>query len=141
MDNWYQDFQKPLNYSEYAQARPLVMEVPYSTPPAVETAQTTKQPVKLSWRDLTYEVQMPDGFRKRVLNNCTGYAGPGVTTYIMGASGAGKTTLLNALSDRISTGRNAWLSGMIRVNDEIPMSSELFGKISSYIMQDDYIFE
>jgi ABC-type multidrug transport system ATPase subunit len=37
----------------------------------------------------------------KVLKNLTGYALPGQTLYIMGASGAGKTSLMNALSDRI----------------------------------------
>jgi len=37
----------------------------------------------------------------RILKNCTGYAMPGQTLYIMGASGAGKTSLMNAIADRI----------------------------------------
>ena len=46
-----------------------------------------------------------EGFGKfkevKILKNCTGFANPGQTLYIMGSSGAGKTSLLNALSDRI----------------------------------------
>jgi ABC-type multidrug transport system ATPase subunit len=38
---------------------------------------------------------------QKVLKNLSGYALPGQTLYIMGASGAGKTSLMNALSDRI----------------------------------------
>ena len=33
--------------------------------------------------------------------NCSGYALPGQTLYIMGSSGAGKTSLMNALSNRL----------------------------------------
>jgi len=43
--------------------------------------------------------------RKQLLKECSGYAMPGQTLYIMGASGAGKTTLLNAISDRIGVGK------------------------------------
>ena len=72
------------------------------TEKAVGMGQQAKLPVKLSWTDLTYEVYNPKlKTTKTVLNKCTGFAAPGLTTYIMGASGAGKTSLLNALSDRV----------------------------------------
>jgi ABC-type multidrug transport system ATPase subunit len=38
----------------------------------------------------------------KVLKNCTGYALPGQSLYIMGASGAGKTSMMNAIADRIA---------------------------------------
>jgi ABC-type multidrug transport system ATPase subunit len=41
-------------------------------------------------------------YKKRIIKNVSGFAMPGQTLYIMGASGAGKTSLLNILSDRIS---------------------------------------
>jgi len=37
-----------------------------------------------------------------VLKGITGYALPGQTLYIMGASGAGKTSLMNCLSARVN---------------------------------------
>ena len=40
--------------------------------------------------------------RQKIVKNVSGYALPGETLFIMGASGAGKTSLLNLLSDRIS---------------------------------------
>ena len=47
----------------------------------------------------------------------SGYAMPGQTLFIMGASGAGKTSLLNILSDRITTKPNEVLSGERLIND------------------------
>ena len=77
-------------------------------------------PIKLTFKDVCYEVTVKKSKQERdtelpmlpgqqnsrtkklqVLKNCTGFAAPGQTTYIMGASGAGKTSLLNAISDRI----------------------------------------
>jgi ATP-binding cassette, subfamily G (WHITE), member 2, SNQ2 len=40
--------------------------------------------------------------RQKIIKNVSGYALPGESLFIMGASGAGKTSLLNMLSDRIS---------------------------------------
>jgi ABC-type multidrug transport system fused ATPase/permease subunit len=81
-----------------------------------------KVPVKVTFRKLMFEVEhkfseeervyrkdagFPDvpSVRKQLLKECSGYAMPGQTLYIMGASGAGKTTLLNAISDRIGVGK------------------------------------
>ena len=57
----------------------------------------------------------------------------------MGSSGAGKTSLLNALSDRITLKQGCKLDGRIMVNDK-PMTQKVFGKIGSYVMQDDILF-
>lgn len=73
----------------------------------------TNEPIKISWTNLSYTVQVACTKEERsqgkpktkpfeVLRNVTGYALPGQTLYIMGASGAGKTSLMNALSDRIN---------------------------------------
>jgi ABC-type dipeptide/oligopeptide/nickel transport system ATPase subunit len=43
----------------------------------------------------------------------SGFALPGQTLYIMGASGAGKTSLLNIISDRISTNKGDILKNEI----------------------------
>lgn len=58
----------------------------------------------------------------QVLKNCSGYALPGQTLYIMGASGAGKTSLMNAISDRISVANGATLTGKVMVNDVTPLT-------------------
>lgn len=74
-----------------------------------------KNPIKLSWQDVYYEVEVPatshdriedpsiGAYKKQpVVKYVTGFAPPGQTTYIMGSSGAGKTSLLNILTGRVS---------------------------------------
>ena len=71
----------------------------------------------------------------------SGFAPPGLATYIMGASGAGKTSLLNIMADRqISTKNNTVLSGNILFNDEVPVNRQTFQKYAAYVMQDDILF-
>jgi len=52
----------------------------------------------------------------------------------MGASGAGKTSLMNALSDRIAENKNSFLTGERLINDNLPLTSKLFGTCASYVM-------
>lgn len=105
-----------------------------------------KEPIKITWKDLNYTVQVPDpdGPAKtkpfQVLKNLTGYALPGQTCYIMGASGAGKTSLMNALSDRIGLANGATLNGDILVNDSLKLDQKFFGSYATYVMQDDILF-
>lgn len=75
-----------------------------------------------------------------MLKDCTGYALPGQTLFIMGASGAGKTSLLNALSDRLSLTNGAKITGDIKLNDRLDLNQDLFGKFATYVMQDDILF-
>ena len=63
----------------------------------------TKSESVFTWSDVNYTVPVPGGERK-LLNNVSGYAKPGVMVALMGASGAGKTTLLNTLSQRQKIG-------------------------------------
>ncbi|KAH6678280.1 ABC-2 type transporter-domain-containing protein [Halenospora varia] len=56
-----------------------------------------------TWENVEYTVPYLGGERK-LLNNVSGYAKPGVMVALVGASGAGKTTLLNTLSQRQKTG-------------------------------------
>ena len=87
----------------------------------MKAARETKEPIKITWTDLNYTVQValprsnepnaPKTAIRKVLQNCSGYALPGQTLYIMGASGAGKTSLLNAISDRISLPKGSTLTG------------------------------
>jgi ABC-type multidrug transport system ATPase subunit len=75
---------------------------------------TASKPVKVTFENLEFEVNLvlskeeaqKSGkklTRQKIIKGVSGYALPGESLYIMGASGAGKTSLLNMLSDRIST--------------------------------------
>jgi len=46
-------------------------------------------------------------YRQRIVKRATGYALPGQTLYIIGASGSGKTSLLNLISDRVGLTKGA----------------------------------
>lgn len=74
------------------------------------------------------------------MKGATGFALPGQTTFIMGASGAGKTSLLNIISKRVTIRNGASLTGDIKMNDVVA-DQNLFGKYSAYVMQDDILFE
>jgi ABC-type multidrug transport system ATPase subunit len=53
-----------------------------------------------------------------VLKGVSGYALPGQTLFIMGASGAGKTSLLNIICDRINTNNSkVKLTGKVLINN------------------------
>lgn len=81
----------------------------------------TENPIKLTFKDLEYEVEIKNGpkrgIRQKIIRGVSGYAMPGQTLFIMGASGAGKTSLLNILSDRISLKMGATLKKNIKIND------------------------
>ena len=89
-----------------------------------------KQPIKLSWSNVFFEVDVPTTEQERLSNpnigpikrqeivkSVSGFAAPGQATFIMGSSGAGKTSLLNILADRVSLRGNACISGSILFND------------------------
>lgn len=76
---------------------------------------------------------------KHILKKVSGYALPGQTLYIMGASGSGKTSLMNLLSDRIMKRRSNKIEGKILVNDKVELNMELFSQIGAYVMQDDVL--
>ena len=89
----------------------------------------TKEPIKITWKNLNYSVQVATNKQERVqgrpktetiqvLKDCTGYALPGQTLYIMGASGAGKTSLLNAIANRIAVKKGSSLTGDLMINDK-----------------------
>ena len=66
------------------------------------------------------------------MKGVSGYALPGQTLYIMGASGAGKTTLLNALSGRIKETDGAILTGERKLSNRIDLNKEIFSKFGSF---------
>ena len=75
-----------------------------------EISKRARNPIKLTWNNLNFKVKIEkenaEGKKEvkeqSIIKDVSGYAMPGQTLYIMGASGAGKTSLLNILSDRIS---------------------------------------
>ena len=79
-------------------------------------------------------IDVPKYRDEKILKSCSGYAMPGQTHYIMGASGAGKTTLLNALSGRIRQDNNARLTGNLILNDVLPLTTKTFSKYGAYVM-------
>jgi len=111
-------------------------------------------PMKLSWKNVTYKVQVKYTKKERkelgitethydkvILKEQDGYVNHGETLFIMGSSGAGKTTLLNVLADRITQNRRSKLGGEILVNDSYPVSQKDFGRYGAYVMQDDILFQ
>lgn len=111
-----------------------------------------RNPTKLSWHNITFEVEVlctkeqmeANGglkyTRQEIVKDASGYAAPGQALYIMGSSGAGKTSLLNILSDRVRLINKAKLSGNILINDVVPVNQENFARFAAYVMQDDVLF-
>lgn len=111
-----------------------------------------KRPVKLTWRNIEFEVSVlatPEEQAKlgtkmkrlQVVKHAYGYAMPGQSLYIMGASGAGKTSLLNILGDRCPLRNNAYLGGTLLFNDKVPCSQKTFARYAAYVMQDDVLYQ
>ena len=99
-----------------------------------------EHPVKITWTDICYTIPH-GGNDKQILKGITGFAIPGETCYIMGASGAGKTTLLNILAQRSKSLRNGNIEGEILVNDRLALDENVFSQIGAYVMQDDVLFK
>jgi ABC-type multidrug transport system ATPase subunit len=78
--------------------------------------------------------------QKQIIKGVSGYAMPGQTLFIMGASGAGKTSLLNMLSGRITTKNKDSLDGKMYFNDTVECNYDNFGQVSGYVMQDDILY-
>jgi ATP-binding cassette subfamily G (WHITE) protein 2 len=107
-----------------------------------------KLPIKLTWDDLNLAVDVVTKNRCKsthktlnILKGVSGYAMPGTTTFIMGASGCGKTSLLNLMSDRVGKTFGRTMTGTIMFNDQIEVNQKSFGQVGSYVMQDDLLFE
>jgi ABC-type multidrug transport system ATPase subunit len=118
---------------------------------SIKAISSTKEPIKITWSNLNYIVKVPASKEEaertgsktkplQVLKDCSGYALPGQTLFIMGASGAGKTSLMNALSDRINVSNGSKLTGNITINDQVECTQKVFGSYGTYVMQDDVLF-
>lgn len=93
-------------------------------------------PVSLTFKDITYDVQLPrklGGGKRRLLRGVSGYSAPGTMTALMGASGAGKTTLLDCLAGRKNAG---WLTGNVLINGHT-VDKATFSRLSCYVEQAD----
>jgi ABC-type multidrug transport system ATPase subunit len=112
-----------------------------------QNAVRKERPVKLSWHDLHYSVTLPKDKKTgevkelKIIKGVTGYALPGQTLYIMGASGAGKTTLLNLISDRSKTDGKHFKKGKVLVNNSTEVTQKSFGSLAAFVMQDDILFD
>ncbi|MDR3549467.1 MAG: ATP-binding cassette domain-containing protein [Candidatus Pacebacteria bacterium] len=78
---------------------------------------------------------------KPVVWNLTGSVKPREFVGFLGPSGAGKTVLLNILSDRLNVPVGSYYRRNVFVGNKVPLTRELFGKLCSYVMQDDVLME
>ncbi|KAL7268661.1 hypothetical protein RUND412_008706 [Rhizina undulata] len=85
-----------------------------------------------TWENVCYDIVMPNGKDRRLLDHIQGFVKPGTMTALMGESGAGKTTLLNVLAQRIDTGV---ITGDILVNGS-PLDQS-FQRRTGYVQQQD----
>ena len=92
---------------------------------------TSENESVFTWTDVNFSVPY-DGGQRKLLNQVSGYAKPGVMVALMGASGAGKTTLLNTLSQRQRIGV---VSGEMLV-DGRGLSTE-FQRVTGFVEQQD----
>ena len=95
----------------------------------IKAVNNVRNPVKISFTDIKFQVEIPTTDKEKeetgaktkpfeVLKNVTGFALPGQTTFIMGASGAGKTSLLNIISKRATMKPGQSMSGQVCLNDK-----------------------
>jgi ABC-type multidrug transport system ATPase subunit len=95
------------------------------------------------WKEINYSIEIKNktgSINKQILSNVTGYAESKQLTAIMGPSGSGKTSLLNFLTNRIEFPKNSTHEGKIFVNSE-ETNFSFMEEISSYVMQDDLLFD
>lgn len=93
--------------------------------------------VKVSWKSITYTVTLPDGTKKKILDNNSGTAIPGRVLAVMGPSGAGKSTLTSILCGRLVRDDKSRLEGTCYLNDTV--MREEHKPIVSFVCQDDIV--
>ena len=92
-----------------------------------------RPPVTMSWKDLTYEVPIPNAPNRRILQGVSGHVRTGQLLAILGPSGAGKTTMLDLLAQRAKGGERA---GELLING-CPIVPGVFRRVSAYVQQED----
>ncbi|ORX71724.1 hypothetical protein K493DRAFT_309285 [Basidiobolus meristosporus CBS 931.73] len=108
---------------------------------------TTAEPIQVTFRDLTYSVEVPSDDKKRhffskrptkekvILKQLTGVFQPGRLTAVLGPSGSGKTSLLNVLAGATTGGK---VSGGLYANGR-RVSGPAIRLVSGFVFQDDLI--
>ncbi|ORX88800.1 hypothetical protein K493DRAFT_341060 [Basidiobolus meristosporus CBS 931.73] len=111
------------------------------------TRKTIAEPIQITFRNLTYSVQIPSDAKRKslfakkptseklILKGLTGAFQPGRLTAILGPSGSGKTSLLNVLAGTTTSGD---VGGDIYANGR-KVSGAAVRLISGFVFQDDLI--
>jgi ABC-type multidrug transport system ATPase subunit len=106
----------------------------------------SRNKVRLEWNNINYRLVNKDPISKEfkeriILDDVSGFAESGQLLAILGPSGCGKTSLMNILAAKLPAGGSEYqnLSGSIILNGEERDESK-FRKISSYVLQDDFMY-
>jgi len=106
----------------------------------------SRQKVHLEWKNINYNVVIKDPItktykEKTILHNVSGSAESGQLLAIMGPTGCGKTSLMNILAAKLPKGGFEYQSceGEVLVNGK-PRDEEKFRRVSSYVLQDDFMY-
>lgn len=99
----------------------------------------------VAWRDINYTITPPakrgeETKKKQILSNVSGFSYSKEILAIMGPSGGGKTSLLNFLTNRINFTSGSEHNGEIYINSD-KKDFQYMEDISSYVMQDDVLFD
>ena len=104
---------------------------------------TTHKGISITWRNLTYTVQIGNNKKQRtstkVLDDMTGAAMPRHFVALMGPTGSGKTSLLNCLSGRIPK-KDGTLTGEILVDGKARNEKIYRSRQVAYVMQEELLF-
>ena len=104
---------------------------------------TTHKGISITWRNLTYTVQIGNNKKqrtsKKVLDDMTGAAMPRHFVALMGPTGSGKTSLLNCLSGRIPK-KDGTLTGEILVDGKARNEKIYRSRQVAYVMQEELLF-
>eukprot|EP00760_Papus_ankaliazontas_P010079 PhM_4_TR14194/c0_g1_i1/m.875 len=92
-------------------------------------------PMRVSFDNLSLELPLPDGTKKRILSGVSGHLQPGKVTAIMGPSGSGKSTLLNTILGRVDP---TWTkSGTLSLNGDTDVAK--YRSTIGFVPQDDVL--